>query len=375
LDLELSEDQELFQETTRSFLETEMPLSAVRRLADEPAGFAREWWRQGAALGWTSAFIPEDLGGGSVSEQPLSDLVIVAEEMGRRVSPGPLLPANVVAAAVAEKGTTSQRQEILPDIASGDSIASWAFAEPGGKWDPASIGLLAQPRSEGFVLDGEKAYVEAAMESNLFLVTARCPEGLVQLLLRRDTPGLELKSVESLDLVRRFGHLRFDSVEVEHSAVLGEPGAASDDVERQLQIALVLQCAEMVGAIDRVFEFTLEWAFDRYSFGRPLASYQALKHRFADMKMWLEACHATATAAAQAVHARAADGAELASVAKAYVGERAPEIIQDCVQMHGGIGVTWEHDLHLYLRRVTLDRALYGTPNEHLERVASALEL
>jgi len=375
LDLDLSEDQELFQETTRSFLDAEMPLTQVRELAHEPAGFGRDWWRRGAELGWTSAFIPEDLGGGSVSEQPLPDLVIVAEEMGRGVAPGPLLPVNVVAAAVAHSGTAEQKNQLLPPLATGEAIASWAFAEPGGKWEPAGVALAAQASSDGFLLHGEKAYVEAALESDVFLVTARGSQGLLQFLVDRDTPGLTVKAVESLDLVRRFGHLQFDSVKMERSTVLGQSSTTKEDVERQLQIALALQCAEMVGAIDRVFEFTVEWAFDRYSFGRQLASYQALKHRFADMKMWLEACHATATAAAHAIHAQSGDAAELASVAKAYIGERAPEIIQDCVQMHGGIGVSWEHDLHLYLRRVTLDRALFGTPSDHLERVASALEL
>jgi alkylation response protein AidB-like acyl-CoA dehydrogenase len=167
--------------------------------------------------------------------------------------------------------------------------------------------------------------------------------------------------------------VRFDGVRVPASAVVGTVGGAAGDVDRQLQIALVLQCAEMAGAAYRVFEMTVEYAFDRYSFGRPLASYQALKHRYADLKLWVESCFATADGAARAVQEDAGRGAKLASVAKAYVGERAPEIIQDGVQLHGGIGVTWEHDIHLYLRRVTVDRALYGSPDDHLERVALAV--
>jgi alkylation response protein AidB-like acyl-CoA dehydrogenase len=136
---------------------------------------------------------------------------------------------------------------------------------------------------------------------------------------------------------------------------------------------VALQCAETVGAIQEVLDFTLEYVADRYSFGRPLASYQALKHRFADMKMWLEACHGTTTAAVRGVQAGGDEAAELVSAAKAYVAVNATEIIQDCIQMHGGIGVTWEHDLHLYLRRATLNRGMYGTPAEHLERIAVML--
>ncbi len=152
-----------------------------------------------------------------------------------------------------------------------------------------------------------------------------------------------------------------------------EPGRAAAAAERQLQIALALQCAETAGIVDRVFAFTVEYAFDRSSFGRPLASYQALKHRFADMKMWLEACHATAQGAAEAVEAGSPVAPELVSVAASYVGDHATDIIQDCVQMHGGIGVTWDHDIHLYLRRATVNRALYGAPDQHRERLAALL--
>jgi alkylation response protein AidB-like acyl-CoA dehydrogenase len=155
--------------------------------------------------------------------------------------------------------------------------------------------------------------------------------------------------------------------------VLGQPGKADEDVERQLQHALVLTNAEAVGALQAAFDLTVEWAFDRYSFGRPLASYQALKHRFADMKMWLEASHAITDEAAAAVAAGDPRAAELVSAAKAYTGELGGELVQDCVQLHGGIGVTFEHDLHLYLRRHTVDRSLYGTPAEHRQRVAVQL--
>jgi alkylation response protein AidB-like acyl-CoA dehydrogenase len=374
VDFELSDDQELFRATTRKFLENECPLPVVRQLADEPAGFDSAWWREACALGWTSAFVPDDLGGGTVSGQAVLDLVIVAEEMGRLVAPGPFLPTNVVAAALAEHGSAEQQAEILPALAAGDAVATWAFAEPGRGWRPGDVTLRAAPAGDGWVLDGEKAYVEAAPQARWLLVTARRGDGgLVQLVVPASADGLTVAPVDSLDLVRRFGHVRFDGVRLPAGAVVGAAGGTETAVGRQLQIALVLQLAEMVGAMDRVFEFTSQWAFDRYSFGRPLASYQALKHRFADMKMFLEASHGTATAAARAVERRADDAAELVSVAKAYVGDRGPELVQDCVQLHGGIGITWEHDIHLYLRRVTLDRALYGAPADHRDQVAGFL--
>ena len=194
----------------------------------------------------------------------------------------------------------------------------------------------------------------------------------MQVVIPSGLAGVSHLPAHSLDLVRRFARLRFDRAEVAAEAVLGEPGGSAGDIERQLQDAVVLQCAEMAGAVDRVLEFTIEYAQDRFSFGRPLASYQALKHRFADMKLWVEASHATAGAAARAVDPGSSDAAELVSVAKSYVGDRAPLILPDCVQLHGGIGVTWDHDLHLYLRRVVQDRSQFGTPRDHRERVAVA---
>jgi len=376
MDLQRSEDQELFRETTRKFLEAEVPLTRVRELADDPAGFDRGWWKRGAELGWTSMLVPEAYGGVSLSGEDgegLLDLVLVAEEMGRLVSPGPLLPTNVVAAAVSERGSAAQREALLPAIVSGDCVAAWALFEDGVGWLPARFAVVAEPVGDGFVLRGTKTPVEAAGQADQLLVTARTGDGLSQLLVPMDAPGVTVTPLESLDLVRRFASVRFEDVELPGSAAVGTPGDAAADVERQLQNALALQCAEIVGAVDVVFEGTLEYMADRFSFGRPLASYQALKHRFADMKMWLEASLAASVAAARAVHARSEDAAELASAAKAYVGEHGTTIIQECVQMHGGMGVTFEHDIHLHLRRATSGRVLYGTPADHYERIAGLI--
>jgi alkylation response protein AidB-like acyl-CoA dehydrogenase len=211
--------------------------------------------------------------------------------------------------------------------------------------------------------------VEAAAGADHLLVAARTGDGVAQFLLPATAPGVTVTPLRSLDFTRRYAEVRFDHAEAGDDAMLG----SADDMERQLQLAVALQCAETVGVIDRVFTFTVEYAFDRFTFGRALASYQALKHRFADMKTWLEACHATAAGAADAVEAGSPDAARLVSVAAAYIGDRSTAIIQDCVQLHGGIGVTWEHDIHLYLRRATVNRATYGTPHDHRERVAALL--
>lgn len=363
MELELSEDQEFFLETTRKFLAAECPIPEVRALEQDPAGYHLDWWRRGAELGWTSMLVPEADGGGSLSEHGLLDLVLVAEEMGRLVSPGPLVPVSVVAAALSRSGTAEQRAAVLPGLLAGDAVAAWCgTATIDGEIDGRTI-----------VLTGTVAPVEAGAQAQHLLVGVRTAEGLSQVLVPADAAGVTITPLGGLELVRRFAEVRLDAVRLPRSAVVGSLGAAADDIEHQLQIACVLQCAETVGILDRVFEMTLEYLGDRYSFGRPLSSYQALKHRVADDKMVLEACQATATAAARAVAAGAENAAELVSVAKRWIGPEATELIQDCVQLHGGIGVTWEHDLHLYLRRATVNRATYGTPEWHAERLATQL--
>ena len=376
MDVELTDDQELLRETTASFLDRTCPVSTVREWAEkEPAGFPDAWWRQGAALGWTSLLVSEAAGGGSVSGHGLLDLALVAEEMGRRVSPGPLLPTNVVAAALSEYGSEAQKARHLPKILSGEAVATWCLAEVGSSGLPESITLEATPGDDGFVLSGRKGAAQAAGESDLFVVAALVEGKPTQFLVDADTPGVTVVPAEAIDLTHRFAFVELDHVALASDAVLGAVGGAAGQIERLFQLAVTLQCATMVGAIDRMLAVTIEYSFDRFSFGRPLASYQALKHRFADMKMWLEASHATAVAAAGAVDRGAPEAPELVSVAKSYIGDHGPMILQDCVQIHGGIGVTWDHDLHLYLRRVIEDRVQWGTPRDHRHRVADLIGL
>lgn len=368
VDLELTADQELFRDTTRQFLADQVPLTTVRAWAELPAGYRPDWWLRGAELGWTSMLVSEAHGGGSISGQGLSDLALVAEEMGMLVSPGPLGPVNVVAEAISRQGTPEQIGAVLPGLLLGEQVAAWCVAETGSATGLDGHIVVAHPTADGFILEGTKVPVEAGAEADWLLVSATTPEGPTQFLIAARTPGITVTPLTGLDLVRRYAKVEFAAVSVPPSSVLGAVGRAQSDMEDQLRTALIVQCAEIVGGTERVFEFTLQYSFDRYSFGRSLASYQALKHRFADMKLWLE------SALAITVEATNADGEsanELASIAKAYVADRCPEIIQDCVQMHGGIGVTWDHDIHLYLRRATVHRQIYGQPAEHRDRVAA----
>jgi alkylation response protein AidB-like acyl-CoA dehydrogenase len=375
VDLELTSEQVFFAQTTRQFLGDKVPTSRLRELRDDPAGFDRVFWAQGAELGWTSLLVPESDGGGSVSGRGTCDLALVAFEFGRSAAPGPLTAVNTVAAAVARSGTAEQKAGLFPGLLDGTRIGTWAWAEPRPHDRLGAVGLTAARRGGQYVLDGRKAPVESAGAADVFLVTATDDRGgLIQLLVPADTPGVSVTSMGTLDLTRRYGRVVFDGAVVPASAVLGSPAAAAADVEWQLQIALVIQLAEMTGAMDRGLELTTDWLFNRYSFGRPLASYQALKHRFADMRAWLEAAHAMADAAARHVQDESGQAGEYVSAGKSVLGVAALETLQECVQFHGGIGVTFEHDLHLYLRRAVLDAQLYGTVADHRERLTSILE-
>ena len=372
MQLGLSADQELLRSTTRKFLEAESPLTDVRALADDPAGFTRDYWRRAAQLGWTTMLVAEADGGGSLSGEGLLDLVIVAEEMGRLVAPGPVRSHQRGGLGAESFGFCGRTcSEFLPGLVDGSLVAAWVASD--GMPSRAIGGCRADRSADGFVLNGVAAPVEAGAQADVVLVTAATEAGPTQFLVDTRARGVTAVPMGSIDLVRRFAELRFDDVAIAAPRMVGEIGDAAVELEQQLRIALVLQCAETVGATQQVLDFTLAYVADRYSFGRPLASYQALKHRFADMKMWLEASHGTTAAAARAVQDEAVEAGELVSAAKAYVTVNATEIVQDCVQMHGGIGITWEHDLHLYLRRATLNRGLYGSPADHLERIAGLL--
>jgi alkylation response protein AidB-like acyl-CoA dehydrogenase len=370
--LDLTSDQDFFRETTAKFLDSQVPASEVRRLRHDPAGFGPEYWRRGADLGWTSLLVSEELGGGSISGAGLLDFTLIAHEFGRRAAPGPLVAANVVAAALSDT-PGGVHAGVLANVLSGQAIATWCLSEPSPADPLSDIRLTIVVDGDELVLNGVKRPVESGGQAAHLLVTGRSETGLTQVLVPSDTAGLAIEPMHSVDITRRFSVVRFDNVRLPLSAVVGEIGDASQQVARQLQIAAVAHNAEAVGAMQTAFDMTVAWAFDRYSFGRPLASYQELKHRFADMFTWLQASHAINDSAAIAVQSGSPEAPELVSAAKSFIGDYGTELLQDCVQIHGGIGVTFEHDVHLYLRRATLNRVLYGTPAEHRQRIAAGM--
>jgi alkylation response protein AidB-like acyl-CoA dehydrogenase len=366
MQLDLSDEQALFRDTTVAFIEAGLPLDKTRKLHDDPAGYDRDWLRKSAELGWFAMLVPEGDGGGSVSGNGLLDAVIVAEQLGRFVQPGPFITMNVAASAIATHGSPRQRDTLLSAIAAGDQVVTWAYADARGNWD-AGLGLEVRRDGDALILTGSRGCVLDAGTADWLLVTAAIEGIPAQLIVRADAAGVTMRPLHCLDLSRRMADVAFDGVRVGADDVLSTGGAAAP--ESQLLIAIALTCADTVGAIDALFSRTVAYAKERIAFGRPIGSFQAIKHILADQALYLETCKAAAVAAANAVQAGDAGAAEIVSMAAAYIGDVASEIAQECLQVHGGTGYAWEHDLHLFMRRVRSNSVLFGEPSWHRERV------
>jgi alkylation response protein AidB-like acyl-CoA dehydrogenase len=369
---DLTSDQELLRDTTARYLSDRVPLAKQRKLRDHPAGFEPDYWTGGAELGWTMLLASEDEGGGSVSGRGLVDLATISYEFGKHAAPGPLVDCNVAVLALSGQAGEAQ-QAALGEVLSGAAIASVCLGA--APWQmPGEASVTVRRDGDGLVIEGLVKPVESAAQAKYLVVTGQSEGGMTQVLVPVDTPGVTVKPLKAIDVTRRFAKVTFEGAHISASALIGDYGKADAAVARQVQHAAVMLAAESVGAMDAAFDMTLDWTFNRYTFGRALASYQALKHRMADMKSWLEASHAVSDAAAEAVADGSDSAAELASAAKSYIGVQAPELCQEGVQLHGGIGVTYEHDLHFFLRRVTLNALLYGTPADH-RRLLAALQI
>jgi alkylation response protein AidB-like acyl-CoA dehydrogenase len=368
LELAVPEDLELLRGATARFARAQWPIEKLRAAADGGPAAAADYLKRAGELGWFAALAPEEHGGGTISGSGLRDAAVIALERGRALQPGPFVPMNVVAAALAREGTPEQQAETLPGLTAGTTVATWAAAGPGGGWETGAA-IRWAPVPGGYALTGTAALVQDAGWADLFLVTAGADDGISQFLVPAGTAGLTVRPVRSIDLSRSFSEVQLAGVEVGAGALIGAPGGALAAVEHQLQVACVLTVAETVGTMEQDFELALQYARDRVAFGRPIGSFQAVKHLLADTSLLVEASRTVADAAVRAA-SDPDEGPELASVAKAYVGESAVQLGQNCFQVFAGIGFTWEHDQHLYLRRLTMDAALFGDPAWHRRRLA-----
>jgi alkylation response protein AidB-like acyl-CoA dehydrogenase len=308
-----------------------------------------------------------------VTDQPLVDLVVLAEELGRELNPGPFLPCNVVADAITRFGTDVQAKEHLPRIARGEATWAWCLSGDGSP-EPSAVEVRATRADRGWRLSGVARYVHAAGDATLLLVTAKDAEGddaVVNLLVPRLSTGLSTRVITGLDLTRRFAEVRFDDVSV---PVAAELAGGWTVVERCIALATVLQAAESVGAADFVFTSTVEYLKKRVQFGRTIGSFQAIKHRLADLLLDLEGMRAAAHYAALALADGLPDAAEAVATAGAYVDDTFAHVCGEALQLHGGIGFTWEHDVHLFVRRAKANQVLYGDGAWHRERLIRLVE-
>jgi alkylation response protein AidB-like acyl-CoA dehydrogenase len=368
VELDLSEDQELLRESTARFIESRCPLSTVRSLLESATGMPPEYLHAAAELGWFAMLAPEEYGGGSVSGEGLRDLAIVAEEHGLGIQPGPFVSMNVVVSALTDTGTADQKSTLLPALCRGESLATWVLGDAIGAWAPGAT-INATERDDRFELSGHAGLVQEGILADLLLVTAGSSSGVSQFLVEATTPGVTVTPLAGHDITQRLASVSFEQVTVPSSSLLGQHGGAADDVERQLQLACVLSISETIGTMDALFETTRQYAIDRIAFGRPIGSFQAIKHQLADMSLSLEAGKAVGAAAVRAVQERQTDAGEIVSMAKSWVGDASIDIAQGCFQVFGGIGYTWEHDLHLFLRRMTMNGLLFGQSDWHRERI------
>ncbi len=369
-----SEDQELLRETTRRFLRDRHPVAAVRARLDVRDDLDRQVWRDGAALGWTALLVPERCGGGSVTSQPLVDLVAVAEELGRELYPGPVLATNVVADVVARAGDESQQARLLGPIASGECAAAWCLTGDGSV-DLDQVAVVLAPGGDGSArLDGVARFVHDAHLADVLLVACSSRSGPSLVVVARSSEGVSTRVMAGIDVTRRLCEVRFDGVAVSRADILGPEGDADHAIDRARRLATVVQAAEVVGAGEALFERTVQYAKDRVQFGRTIGSFQAIKHRLADMLIELEGARAAARYAAFAIADDRDDRDEAVAVAGSYARDAVAHLCGEALQLHGGIGFTWEHDTHLYLRRVKSEQVLYGEAWWHREQLCRLTE-
>jgi alkylation response protein AidB-like acyl-CoA dehydrogenase len=370
MDIQATHEELMLRDATRAFLESRAPLTRVRELASTPSGFDPKLWEDAASLGWFAMLVPEAHGGAGIGADGVVAATILAEELGRMLHPGPFVGVNVVADAVTRVGSGPQQEAVLPSLVDGTAVATCAIADGSGRWDARCVPTSASRPGDGYVLSGTKHWVQDGQNAADVLVTCRRDDGcVVQLLVPTDAAGVTVTPLETMDLGRRLADIEFADVAVEPDAILGDPAGAAAEAARQLRLAVVLQCAETVGVTASILERTVDYAKDRIAFGRPIGSFQAVKHHLADAVTSLEAAQAATWAAVRSVAADAADVIRAVHIAKVFVGRRCPHIVEVCMQVCGGIAMTWEDDSHLFLRRVQSNRMLFGTPAWHADRL------
>jgi alkylation response protein AidB-like acyl-CoA dehydrogenase len=373
--LVLSEDQELLAKTAADFAAERSPVARVRQLRDsrDSDGFSRALWKEMAELGWLGIPFPESVGGAGMG---LAELAVVLEALGRKLAPEPFLPCVLLAGqALLLGGSEAQKSRWLPPLVAGEEILALGFQERRSRYDPRRVATRAERAGEGWRLSGEKIQVEAGASADAFVVSARTAgeegdaAGISLFLVSRSAPGLERVAQHRVDS-RNAALVKLDGVTVGAADLIGERDAGGALLEAVIDRATAGLCAEMLGSMSEAFERTLSYMKQRIQFGVPIGSFQALKHRAAQCFIEIELARSTVMAAVRALDAGDAEAAKLVSLAKARCSDAAVLIGNEAVQMHGGIGMTDEHEIGFYLKRARVAEMTFGDAAFHRDRWA-----
>ncbi|HEX8774077.1 MAG TPA: acyl-CoA dehydrogenase family protein [Pyrinomonadaceae bacterium] len=367
MDFDLSKPQKLLKETARGFLARECGPQRVRSLMETATAHDDKLWQAMADQGWTGLSIPEDNGGLGLG---LVEMAVVAEEMGRACLPGPFIATLAAAALIERAGNAAQRARYLESIAAGELKATIALLEESASWDTDAVKLEARREGGQFSLTGRKLFVSDASVADLLICVARAGDGLSLLPVERGAEGLRINPMPSMDGTRKLYEVGFEGVTVAEADALTADGDAGRALRGALEAGCAALCAEMVGGMQWVLDTTVEYAKTRQQFGRAIGSFQAVQHQCADMLLMTESARSAAYYAAWALTENDPQASLAVSIAKAYCSDAYREVANRGVQVHGGIGFTWEHDLQLYYKRSKSSETLFGDATFHRERIA-----
>jgi alkylation response protein AidB-like acyl-CoA dehydrogenase len=376
MDFKFNEEQEELRSIARSFLEESSGSESVRKAMESELGYEPSLWQQmGAELGWTSVHIPDEYGGLGMG---YVELVALLEIMGESLVCAPFFSSIALGAnALIEAGSEEQKQAWLPALAEGRTRATLGWTGPAGR--PGIEGIEATLVREGdeLVLDGAYGFVVDGHSADLLVLAARSEqgEGISLVTLPADTPGLVRTALPTVDQTRRLARLELQSVRLPASALMGDEGGAGAALERTLQLACIALAAEQVGGAQRCLQMSVDYAKERVQFGRPIGSFQAIKHKCADMMVQVESARSAAYYASCVAAEGGDELAACASLAKAYASDTYFRCAADAIQIHGGVGFTWEYDVHLHFKRAKSTESLLGDPSHHREQVARIIGL
>ena len=368
MDFGFSEEQDLLRQSAADFLSNECPMTYVRQMMDDEHGYSDDLWKKMAELGWMGLIAPEEYGGAGLS---MVDLVVVLEEMGKVVLPGPFFSTVALGGlCVQEAGSDEQKKTLLPGIASGQTKITLAFLEKNARWDESGVNLSAEKDGSGYTLSGVKLFVPDAHVADHIICAARTSEGVTLFLIDRQQAGVGTRLLKTMDQTRKLCEVTLENVQVGDDAVLGTPGQGWALLARIIDQSKVALSAEMCGGAQQVLDMSVEYAKVREQFGRPIGSFQAIQHKCADMLVQVESAKSATYYAAWAVANDASDAALAAAMAKAYCSDAYRKVTNEGIQVHGGIGFTWEHDMHIYFKRAKGSEVTFGDATWNRELVA-----